>query len=135
MEEGDPMDLPDFDIGWQELFEETDEEMGWQEDIDWGELDDLHVPCDAEFMLEDLISSEDDLMESDEEEMDQEGYGENFIIENYTERHIIKFKIRGYEYTIRLNDIDESVEYMEAVQVVHHTMQRKSLCPLCSLCN
>ena len=103
-------DVPNFDIGWDELLQDISQEgeerinfdIGWEEFLE-------------------------ESMEDDDLNISQEGGGddENFVIENMSEFHISKFQVRGYEYTIRLNAIEEESSYLQAVQVVHRTIQRK----------
>lgn len=47
-----------------------------------------------------------------------------YTIQGITQRNIPKFNVRGYEYNITIADMN-GLEYTEAVQVLHHTLNRK----------
>jgi len=55
----------------------------------------------------------------------EEGDSRLYEVENVIQRKIIKFKVQGYEYQIRLVEIHPDTNYQEAVQTVYRTLQRK----------
>ena len=57
----------------------------------------------------------------------QERGGEKprYIIKTVAERNIPKFKVRGWEYRISILEMQEDLNYLEAVQVLHRTLDRK----------
>jgi hypothetical protein len=61
-------------------------------------------------------------------ELEQEGGGgggqDGFTIQSVNERHIQKFNVRGFEYKVTLQDMT-NLSYLEAVQTLHHRLNRK----------
>lgn len=58
--------------------------------------------------------------------IEQEGgeLNDRYEIESIRQRNIPKFNVKGYEYNVKLKEMEE-MNYREAVQLLHHTLERK----------
>ena len=98
------------------------DEPNWNFELDLHELENEY---DADFDLGLDFDDQDD-MDVD----NQFGGGENFTIELKRQRKIPKFNIQGYEYTLKLDVIEDSVSYTTAAQMVHNSIRGKVFCIL-----
>ena len=74
-----------------------------------------------------LYMTEDGTVEQEieEEEIDQYGGGVGgYTIETIAQRNIPKFKVQGFEYRVTIAEMT-NLNYREAVQLLHHTLDRK----------
>ena len=73
----------------------------------------------------DVVMEDDVVMENDEQY--GAGGGDPYIMEKMRERHIAKFNVHGYEYHLRIPKLADNLEYDEAVQIFHRTLNGESM--------
>ena len=72
-----------------------------------------------------LVMCSDDIEEEDLRRYiaDQDGFGPGFTVELKSEKHIPKFNVHGFHYTVKVDAIQRNISYDEAVQVLYSTMR------------
>ena len=90
----------------------------------------IQMDDDADDISDD-DSDDDDYDGGGDDDVEEQQYGGNdgdypYSLENKRERHITKFNVRGYEFRLRIPGLAANIPYLEAVQLLHHTLNGKS---------